>query len=449
MRVVKPIVAMLFICLFTCFALTTVDAFGGPVTSPFGMREHPIQHRQILHNGVDIGLDEGTELPAIATGEVVATGYDGGYGYWLQLKEDGANRWWLYAHLSGFAVGSGTHVTKGRIVAYSGSTGASTGGHLHLTLSTAYDERGNEIDPVPYVIAAGWDLSGDLSSNSIAKEFMGILPDFSLDYDYTQYFKPAETLAKAAKQVFDLFVKAMDHIKDNLLPILVALCMLDFLWYLAKTVIEVEPFAPERFIPKLIRYGFFVGIWNSWHMLFSNIFVPLFEGIGSLYGGTEITTDDLLAFDKLYNALSSILANYMKLHWSAPDFFGLPGFLISNILVLLILAVSILMCLYIVTRIAYFYVVCVFGVLGLPVSLIPFINLHAGHMLGGVFRYAIELGLLTALFAMLVSYIESVAPIPKGSNSELLFFLIQFTLCSLLLSDAGRWGKHFTGRVSI
>ena len=105
-----------------------------PVSSEFGMRFHPILHVWRLHEGIDFAAPCGTPVHAAAAGSVTWTGWAGGYGNRVIIShgwERGVFLTTTYSHLSGFVVRAG-RVARGRIIAYSGTTGLSTGCHLHF-----------------------------------------------------------------------------------------------------------------------------------------------------------------------------------------------------------------------------------------------------------------------------------------------------------------------------
>jgi len=104
----------------------------GPVTSEFGNRYHPITGRYTMHNGIDIGAPSGTPIHAAADGIVYFAGWNnGGYGNLIMI-DNGSGIVTMYAHLSGFASSSNQIVYRGDIIGYVGSTGNSTGPHLHF-----------------------------------------------------------------------------------------------------------------------------------------------------------------------------------------------------------------------------------------------------------------------------------------------------------------------------
>jgi len=104
----------------------------GPITSPFGMRIHPITGQYTMHTGIDIGVSSGTPVHAAADGIVYFAGWNtGGYGN-LVMIDNGSGIVTMYAHNSSFAVSKGQVVSRGDVIAYSGSTGNSTGPHVHF-----------------------------------------------------------------------------------------------------------------------------------------------------------------------------------------------------------------------------------------------------------------------------------------------------------------------------
>lgn len=118
----------------------------GVITSDFGWREHPIFGRQILHSGIDIGVDEGTPVHAADGGYVEYSGWMDGYGY-VVVIDHGNGMSTLYGHNSDLAVSEGESVGKGSVIAYAGSTGNSTGPHVHFEVRV----NGDPVDPQGYL----------------------------------------------------------------------------------------------------------------------------------------------------------------------------------------------------------------------------------------------------------------------------------------------------------
>jgi murein DD-endopeptidase MepM/ murein hydrolase activator NlpD len=104
---------------------------GGPVTSAFGMRVHPVTGVRKLHDGVDLGAPCGTPVRAARAGTVRSAGHDGAYGIRV-VVDHGRGVETGYAHLTGASVSPGDRVTTSSTLGTVGSTGLSTGCHLHF-----------------------------------------------------------------------------------------------------------------------------------------------------------------------------------------------------------------------------------------------------------------------------------------------------------------------------
>lgn len=128
----------------TGLLLKPVDGY---VTSPFGYREHPIYHYWGLHDGVDFGGGCGTPLRAAAPGRVVSSYWSDVYGHRLIIDNGamaGVGLATIYNHASSYNVGVGDQVQEGQVIGYEGSTGWSTGCHLHFTVMA----NGKAVDPM-------------------------------------------------------------------------------------------------------------------------------------------------------------------------------------------------------------------------------------------------------------------------------------------------------------
>ena|GEM_PF-2706330 len=114
-----------------------VDGFAwpavGPITSRYGMRVSPIDGRRRLHAGIDMGLDSGTPVRASKAGVVIRAEWDDVYGF-VVVVDHGDGYRSLYAHNSTLLVRVGSQVSQGQAVSLSGSTGWSTGPHLHFEI---------------------------------------------------------------------------------------------------------------------------------------------------------------------------------------------------------------------------------------------------------------------------------------------------------------------------
>jgi murein DD-endopeptidase MepM/ murein hydrolase activator NlpD len=131
----------------------------GDITSPFGMRYHPILHFSRMHTGVDWGAPIGTSIFAAGNGVVIKAGWDSGYGRRVEIQH--ANGYvTTYNHMSGFGRGvtEGVHVTQGQTIGYLGQTGLATGPHLHYEVII----NGNFVDPMAIKLARTREFDGKM-----------------------------------------------------------------------------------------------------------------------------------------------------------------------------------------------------------------------------------------------------------------------------------------------
>lgn len=123
---------------------------GTYITSPYGMRFHPILHIWELHDGTDFHAMCGTPVYAAADGRVTSEYFNTGYGNRMILDHgfvDGVSLWTSYNHLTSFVASAGEQVSRGELIAYSGTTGYSTGCHLHFMVYV----NGSTVDPMGWL----------------------------------------------------------------------------------------------------------------------------------------------------------------------------------------------------------------------------------------------------------------------------------------------------------
>lgn len=118
----------------------------GRINSPFGWRQHPITRRKDFHTGIDIKAERNDPIKAAGSGRVIYSGWMGGYGKVLVIEHNNGQST-LYAHCSTLLAGKGASVSSGQLVAKIGTTGRSTGPHLHFEV-----RNGNSpVNPIKYL----------------------------------------------------------------------------------------------------------------------------------------------------------------------------------------------------------------------------------------------------------------------------------------------------------
>ena len=127
---------------------------GASLTSSYGMRTHPVLGGRRAHKGVDLAAPTGTPVYASADGVISRADWFSSYGLYISI-EHGGNIQTRYGHLSRLNVAAGQPIKKGDLIGYVGSTGRSTGPHLH------YEVRvdGLAVNPIPYMVESEAQLA--------------------------------------------------------------------------------------------------------------------------------------------------------------------------------------------------------------------------------------------------------------------------------------------------
>lgn len=137
---------LFFSFIFLLFPSIVSAGYHDRITSPFGWRIHPVSGEWKFHSGTDFGYEYGTPIYSLRKGVVVYAAEYGGYGICIIVQHDNGDRV-LYGHCSALAAGYGQEVEQGEVIAYVGSTGISTGPHLHLEIH----RDGYYVDPIDYL----------------------------------------------------------------------------------------------------------------------------------------------------------------------------------------------------------------------------------------------------------------------------------------------------------
>ena len=137
----------------------------GKITSHFGRRYSPFSKRQTFHTGIDISIPSGTPVVASADGVIKFAGRKGGYGKMVHIKH-GNGRETIYAHLSHVSVMPNRKIKRGQILGKVGSTGQSTGPHLHYEIL----ENGRPVNPIKYIRLSSKTKKNSFKKNALNKD---------------------------------------------------------------------------------------------------------------------------------------------------------------------------------------------------------------------------------------------------------------------------------------
>ena len=130
----------------TASSQTLFPGWGFRLTSSFGMRDHPISGGRRAHKGIDLAAATGTPIHAAADGIISKAQWFGGYGLYVSIEHGGSIQT-RYGHMSRLNVAEGQRVSKGDVIGFVGTTGRSTGPHLHYEVRV----NGEAVNPLPYL----------------------------------------------------------------------------------------------------------------------------------------------------------------------------------------------------------------------------------------------------------------------------------------------------------
>ena len=131
---------------------------GARISSSYGMRRHPVNGFNAMHRGVDFAVPSGTPIVAAGSGRVEAAGWNGSYGKYIRIRHSGTYQT-AYAHLSRISsgIGPGTSVKQGQVIGFVGSTGRSTGPHLHYEIIV----NSRKVNPMTVKLPTAKGLEGN------------------------------------------------------------------------------------------------------------------------------------------------------------------------------------------------------------------------------------------------------------------------------------------------
>lgn len=407
-------------CLLFAFALALPSIAGAnpdwPVTSPFGWRTHPIFGTQKFHNGIDFGVDEGTPIPAASAGVVSYAGWIEGYGYTVIIDHPNGGET-LYAHQSQLNCYTGQHVSGGLVIGYVGSTGWSTGPHLHL----GYKLNGEWVDPAPLLAANGWGITvTGGGSYGILDDLLGYEGFNEAPFNFDEYYNLGASMSAIMLTFVNACKDGLTALQNELFTLLVLLAIIDFTLYM-----YMKGFSPKwvEIIGRIIRYGFIMFCFVNWQDLVNNFFLSFFvDNTTTLTGDASFVSQNMsqpeLLTQKGVFLIKPVFTYYSSLH--GLSFLGsLFGALLALCIGLLILLAFIAMSLQIVVYYLEFYLMAMFGVFSLVFSVLFPTKFVAEGGIGALIGSGIKLMAASVLTAIMVTALKPIQP----ENYELTIYI--------------------------
>lgn len=254
---------------FAASSTTANHSFDWPVNStqinsPWGHRICPI-HGEEDHDGVDIGIEDGSEVYATTGGVVSFAGPCGGYGN-LVIIDHGHGIQSYYAHNSEIYVEAGMPVMQGDLLALTGDTGDSEGGHTHFEIRV----NGESVDPLPW-------LNGNPS-------FIGRShPDMPLPWGIEELYKMGSSISQIMKDVSTAAHKGYQLIKKSCFSLFWILCILDVT---LPTILGGMTFSLKMMIEKVVKYGMFtIFLAKWWDWFVDGMFLQAIVDISGTFTG--------------------------------------------------------------------------------------------------------------------------------------------------------------------
>ena len=289
--------------------------------------------------------------------------------------------------------------------------------HLHFEVR----QNGEPIDPTSFAKRAGWDLTGDTTTNIIiefGKYIKGAITP-NIDVDFTNYFVPSETIAETTTRLITLISKCFDFAEKNLLGLLMALAIIDFSWFMIPAILGITELNNlSGVIIRFIRYGFFFTLFRSWHTLVATFFIPMAENISSTYSGHEITESSFIKFDDLFISVSHVLAPFLHVD----ERFSLIVGCIVGLFVFLCLCFTILSTIFLAEKLISFYIMLVFGVLGIPLMFIPRMEKYGKNMISSILSCIFDLIVTMFAFTFISDHLADMTPLDEKSIASLVLF---------------------------
>lgn len=466
MKIIYKILSILILIVSICTSIAYADSiphsgngwFGGPVTSPYGYRVHPVTGKVgAFHEGIDLGIPADVKAPAAADGTVTFAGWAGGYGNYVIVEmADGTS--FAYGHLNDIWVNVGDKVKKGDIVGLVGSTGASTGPHMHIE----HIVNGERVDPYDFYIKAGWTLDGAVpyeeGTPGNGKNYQDEIIDFQSYFEIS--FEAADVFAK----ILIAITKAINLIQSHIIALLLSLITLDLIIRYTYSLFtnNKEGFL-QSLTERLFKYSIILAFIVSWAIIAELIKNFAFEVADTAYVGSYnneyLISDPSILFKQVGHLYKNYINNSVMgiVTFASPTIqsvlMSIPGisfvFELYYLLILCLLTLTLLFAAYIVCYISwtivFFYLTIFCCLIGLPFSAFKITEKKPAMMYKSLGLQCLHLAIISIVFNMMYTYFTSLDQNDIGIGALILCMVNMGCLAFVFPSITSKINGAFAG----
>lgn len=289
MKYIRPFCFILFLFIFSIFLPLSAGATDGEITTQYGTVSDGAHGENYWHDGLDVAADYGTDITAPISGTVTEADWCDNYGYTVVITDPNYNGGegitMLFGHMQDLSVSEGQQITQGTVIGHMGSTGHSTGSHVHVLVHHGTDPFSDKktygFNPYQILIAAGWHLTGDPGANKGAPE---------MPWGIKELHNLGNVLSKIIKDWSLIANKAFEYLRDGMFTLAAILCIIDFCLPL---VIGMSTSIRDCAI-KVMKYsGLLTLIWN-WNKFTDSILLNFVTTLsGKATGAPDVISQNM------------------------------------------------------------------------------------------------------------------------------------------------------------
>lgn len=410
MKKVIFLIIMLLILTNTAFAVPPFA--GGEVTSPFGNRNAG-GRASTFHKGIDVGIPSGVAIVAPKNG-IVNHGAGGGYIYWVDITFDDGS-YLMFGDCSAdtlyMPIG---YVTEGTIIGYSGGDfydgplGYSSGPHAHIEYGPN-GEGGGRIDPVPFLISLGMDLSGAVIPPGGGGAHNGT-DNITLSWGVEEMYQLGENIQHIMETIVAATSNGFKALQIACLSLLIALCILDFTTPILLGGMKISM---QYAISKIIKYGLFLFIFINWQTIINDFFLSIIKSVSTTFAnnpdlGNDVSQPQVILQKCIYMVTPAL--NKIASFGSIDFVQNLPTIIPIYLATFLTLGIFFFLACYIMIVYVEFYIVAALGLCTFPFAVHGFTKFIGEGTLGHIVSSAIKLIMISIMVGLCVICIRNAEP---------------------------------------